>query len=77
LPPAIKASFLCYSQWNRKELLKLLNDRFVSASQRLDPTSDNFSAVLDEFVAEAKKYPENDYLLIQVFAGHGYHADGF
>jgi hypothetical protein len=34
-------------------------------------------AELDEFVAEANKHPENDYLLIQVFAGHGYHVDGY
>jgi hypothetical protein len=34
-------------------------------------------AELDEFKAEAEKHPENDYLQILVFAGHGYNADGY
>ena len=57
--------------------MELLNKRIVSASARLDPTFENFLNVLDEFIAEAKNYPEMDFLMIQVFAGHGYHAYGF
>jgi hypothetical protein len=75
--PAIKASFLCYSQANRDELMKLLHKRIVQASARLDPTLDNHVAVLDEFIKKARASPEKDFLLFCVYACHGYHADGF
>ena len=49
----------------------------MQPSARLDPNFKNFVAALDEFVSEARTHPENDYLYILFFAGHGYHADGF
>ena len=42
LLPAIKASFLCYSQFNRDELMELLDKRIVPNISRRDPTIENF-----------------------------------
>ena len=75
--PAIKASFFCYSQFNRDELMELLAKRTVQASARRDPTIENFLKAMKEFVAKAKINPDKEYLLIQVHASHGYHVDGF
>ena len=58
LLPAIKASFQCYAQGNRDELMKLLDKRTVQSSARLDPTFANFVAALDEFIIKAKASPE-------------------
>jgi hypothetical protein len=54
LLPAIKASFLCYAQENRKELMELLAQQTVQETIRLDPTKDNYLAAIDEFIAIAK-----------------------
>ena len=64
LLPAIKASFLCYSQFNRDELMELLAKRTVPASARRDPTIENFLKAMEEFVEKAKKNPDKDFLLI-------------
>ena len=64
LLPAIKASFLCYSQFNRDELMELLAKRTVPASARRDPTIENFLKAMKEFVEKAKKNPDKDFLLI-------------
>jgi hypothetical protein len=77
LLPAIKASFLCYSQFNRDELLEMLDKRTVAISARRDPTIENFLKAMKEFVAKAKKNPKKDFLLIQVHASHGFHVHGF
>jgi hypothetical protein len=77
LLPAIKASFLCYSQFNRDELLEMLEKRTVAVSSRRDPTIENFLKAMKEFVAKAKKNPKKDFLLIQVHASHGFHVHGF
>ena len=55
----------------------MLHKRTVPVSARLDPTSDNHLAVLDEFIKKAIANPEIDFLMISVYACHGYHADGF
>ena len=57
-----KASFHCYSQGNRNELMKLLDKRTVPATARRDPTFDNFVTSLDEFIKKAKANPGTDYL---------------
>ena len=75
--PAIKASFLCYSQFNRDKLLEMLDKRTVAASARRDPTIENFLKAMKEFVVKAKKNPKKDFLLIQVHACHGFHVHGF
>ena len=75
--PAIKASFHCYSEFNRDELLELLAKRTVQASARRDPTIENFLKAMKEFINKAKTNPAKDFLLIQVHASHGYHVDGF
>ena len=62
LLPAMKASFHCYSQGNRNELMKLLDKRTVPATARRDPTFDNFVTSLDEFIKKAKANPGTDYL---------------
>ena len=77
LLPAIKASFLCYSQFNRDELMELLAKRTVQPSARRDPTIENFLKSMKEFIKKAKENPDKDFLLIQVHASHGYHVDGF
>ena len=77
LLPAIKASFLCYSQFNRDELMELLAKRTVPASARRDPTIENFLKAMKEFVQKAKDYPKKNFLMIQVHSSHGYHVDGF
>ena len=58
LLPAIKSSFLCYAQGNRKEFMELLHKRTVQASERDEPTLENYMKAMDEFVAEAKLHPE-------------------
>ena len=77
LLPAIKASFLCYSQFNRDDLMELLAKRTLPASARREPTIENFLKAMNEFVQKAKENPDKDFLLIQVHASHGYHVDGF
>ena len=77
LLPAIKASFNCYSQGNRKEFMKLLDKQTVPASARLDPTFENFKAELEDFIKKAKANPGEDYVKFYLYAGHGYHTDGF
>ena len=62
LLPAIKASFLCYAQGIRKELLELLDKRTVQASEREEPLLANYLKGMNEFIAEAKANPEQDYL---------------
>lgn len=57
LLPALKASFLCYSQGQRKEFIKLLSERTIKESSRFDPTSENYQLALQEFIAEAKANP--------------------
>ena len=61
LLPAIKASFLCYSQFNRDELMELLAKRTVPASARRDPTIENFLKEMKEFVEKANKNPKKKY----------------
>ena len=73
----MKASFHCYSQGNRNELMKLLDKRTVPATARRDPTFDNFVTSLDEFIKKAKANPGTDYLQFHLYSGHGYHAFGF
>ena len=46
LLPALKASFLCYSQGQRKEFIKLLSERTIKESSRFDPTSENYQIAL-------------------------------
>ena len=46
LLPALKASFLCYSQGQRKEFIKLLSERTIKESSRIDPTSENYQIAL-------------------------------
>jgi hypothetical protein len=62
LLPAIKASFLCYSLNIRKELMELLEKRTVQASEREEPLLANYLKSMDEFLAEAKANPEQDFL---------------
>ena len=64
LLPAIKASFLCYSQFNRDELMKSLEKRTVPESARRDPTIDNFTALMKEIATKAKDNPDKDYLIL-------------
>ena len=58
LLPAIKASFLCYAQGVRNEVLELLDKRTVQESEREEPLLANYLKAMDEFVAEAKANPE-------------------
>jgi hypothetical protein len=62
LLPAIKASFLCYSQNIRKELMDLLDKRTIQTSEREEPLLANYQKAMDEFLAEAKANPEQDFL---------------
>ena len=57
--------------------MELLSKRTVQASSRQDPTIENFEKAMQEFVEKAKLNPGKDFLLIQVFASHGFHVDGF
>lgn len=77
LLPAIKASYQCYSHGIRDELMISLSKRTVQASARKDPNLGNYKKALEDFVEEAKKNPTKKFLLIQIFASHGYHVDGF
>ncbi len=76
LLPAMKASFLCYSQENREELMELLAKQTVKARLRFDPTKQNYLESIDEFVAKAKADKDKNFLLFIVCASHGYHAAG-
>ena len=60
--PAIKASFLCYAQGVRNELLELLDKRTVQESEREEPLLANYMKAMNEFVAEAKANPGEDFL---------------
>jgi hypothetical protein len=60
--PLIKASFLYYSQGNRKELLELLEKQTVQESEREEPLLSNYLKAIDEFIAEAKANPDEDFL---------------
>ena len=60
--PAIKASFLCYSQGIRKELLELLEKRTVQESEREEPLLANYLKAMDEFLADAKANPGENFL---------------
>jgi hypothetical protein len=51
LLPLIKASFLCYSQGIRKELLELLDKQTVQESEREEPLLSNYLKAMDEFIA--------------------------
>jgi hypothetical protein len=62
LLPAIKASFLCYSQKIRFELLELLENRTVKESEREDPFLANYLKATNEFIAEAKANPDKEFL---------------
>ena len=75
--PVFKSLFLCYSQENRNELLELLSNRVMPVIKRKEPSLKDFLVSMDEFVKECKENPDKDYLLLQVNAGHGYHAGGF
>jgi hypothetical protein len=62
LLPLIKASFMCYSQGTRKELLKKVEERINKAEMRRDPSIENYKEVLNAFVNKAKKDPSKKYL---------------
>ena len=58
----MKASFLCYAQGIRSELLELIDKRTVQESEREEPLLANYLKAMNEFLAEAKANPEQDYL---------------
>ena len=64
LLPAIKASFLCYSQFNRDELMTLLEKRTVPESARRDPTIANFKKLMEDFAKKARENRDKDYLML-------------
>ena len=55
----------------------MLNKRIVPVIKRRDPTLKEFEAAMEEFVKVCKANPEKDFLLLQVYACHGYHFAGF
>ena len=57
LLPALKATYLFYSQGKRDELLKHVEERAVPAGMRKDPTVENFEQELKAFKALAKENP--------------------
>jgi hypothetical protein len=42
--------------------MRLLSERTVKESSRLDPTLENYEKALSEFIAEAKANPQKNYL---------------
>ena len=77
LLPAIKASFLCYSQSNREELMYLLAKRTVQESARSEPSIESFLEAIKKIADLAKSNQDKNFLYILVFATHGYSKDGF
>jgi hypothetical protein len=63
LIPSIKALFLCYSQENQSELVKLLSDRIMPTIKRRNPSLQDFIASMEEFIMECKANPDKDFLL--------------
>ena len=61
---AIKASFLCYSQHKRNELMESLSNRIMPAMNRRDPTLKEFMAAMTAFVELCKNNPKEDFLLL-------------
>ena len=57
--------------------MELLSNRIATAITRKDPSLKDFIESMKEFVEECEKNPDKDFLLLQVFAGHGFHVAGW
>ena len=77
LLPLMKASFLCYSQSYRNELMELLAKRTAKAIARNEPSDKSLSKAIENFIYLAKTNPNDNFLFILVFATHGYSVNGY